>query len=85
MATTRACGDLDADGQLTRCSGACTATPRACPGDLRVDRGKGLEPVPVENGIKSVLIAKIGATTRPRRCTSAMAGWPTTAKKPTPV
>lgn len=60
MATTRVWGDLDADGKVDEVLGRVYGDAKDLPGDLRIDRGKGLEPVPVQNGIKSAVIAKLG-------------------------
>lgn len=65
MATTRVWGDLDADGKADEVLGRVYGDAKDLPGDLRIDRGKGLEPVPVENGIKSAVIAKLGDDAAP--------------------
>lgn len=65
MATGRAWGDLDADGKADEVLGRVYGDAKDLPGDLRVDRGKGLEPVPVVQGIKSVLVARIGDEASP--------------------
>ena len=63
MATLRLWADVDGDGRVDEVLGRVYGDAKDVPGDLRVDRGRGLEPVPVENGLKSAVYTAFGAST----------------------
>jgi hypothetical protein len=63
MATLRLWADVDADGRVDEVLGRVYGDAKDVPGDLRVDRGRGLEPIAVENGIKSAVFTALGQAT----------------------
>ena len=65
MATSRAYGDLDGDGQPDEALGRSYGDDRDKPGDLRVDLGKGWVTVPTDKGVRAVLIARVGDDAAP--------------------
>lgn len=62
MATLRLWADVDADGRTDEVLGRVYGDAKDVPGDLRVDRGRGLEPIETENGIKSAAFTAFGRT-----------------------
>jgi len=60
MATLRLWADVDADGRLDEVLGRVYGDAKDVPGDLRIDRGRGLELVETENGIKSAVFTVFG-------------------------
>lgn len=66
MATSRTFGDLDGDGQPDEVVGRVYGDAKGEPGDLTVHFGGGpAVRVPVQNGVKAVMVARLGADTRP--------------------
>lgn len=59
MATSRLYADLNGDGQADEVIGRVYGDDKNLPGDLRVDFGQGAVSVPTDNGVKSLLVAKL--------------------------
>ena len=60
MASSRAYGDLDGDGKIDEVVGRVYGDAKGEPGDLKVDLGAGFVWVPVEQGVRALLVARLG-------------------------
>ncbi len=56
MASSRVYPDLDGDGRRDEVLGRVYGDAKELPGDLRIDLGRGFEPVLTQGGVKSMLV-----------------------------
>ncbi|MCB9537984.1 MAG: hypothetical protein H6704_17160 [Myxococcales bacterium] len=65
MASSRVFGDLDGDGVVDQAVGRVYGDAKGEPGDLTVHLASGPVKVPVEQGVRSLLVAQLGDDTGP--------------------
>ena len=65
MATSRVYGDVDGDGRSDEIVARVYGDARSVPGDLRIARSDGWQVVPTENGVRGLILSRIGTEKRP--------------------
>ncbi|MFN3198012.1 MAG: FG-GAP repeat domain-containing protein [Bradymonadia bacterium] len=65
MASSWAFGDIDGDGTTDRAIGRVYGDAKGEPGDLKIDLGKGLQKVPTDKGVRSVVVAQLFGDAHP--------------------